>query len=113
MVLNVPTAGTGTNPQQPPISPPPPTTTTPPTRHHYTGPSTGFPSPTTWLPLPQLWTLLLPSLQFNDTPSEILTIQRAITTVSSTSSVDPRVILAVIIQESAGNVRIRTTNNGV
>ena len=66
-----------------------------------------------WLDYDTLWSLNLPALQTNDSPTEISYLSSAIQKVSSLSSIDARVILAVIMQESSGNVRVPTTNNGV
>ncbi|KAL4913991.1 hypothetical protein BDW62DRAFT_191410 [Aspergillus aurantiobrunneus] len=49
----------------------------------------------------------------NNTDQEIDDIASAIKEVSSSSGVDPRFILAVVIQESNGCVRAPTSNNGV
>ncbi len=52
-------------------------------------------------------------MKFNNSDSEIAHIRHAIEKVASESGIDVRVILCVIMQESGGNVRVRTTFNGV
>lgn len=51
--------------------------------------------------------------QANDSPDEIADLQNAILAVSASSGVDSRFILAVVMQESKGCVRVWTTNYGV
>lgn len=52
-------------------------------------------------------------LPVGDTPAEATAIHDAIVAVAQKSKVDARVILAVVIQETTGNVRAPCTNNGV
>jgi hypothetical protein len=52
-------------------------------------------------------------MKFNDSDSEIALIKKSIEQVARESGVDVRVILCIIMQESGGNVRVGTTNNGV
>jgi hypothetical protein len=52
-------------------------------------------------------------MKFHDSDAEIGFIKSAIERVATESRVDVRVILCIIVQESGGNVRIPTTNNGV
>lgn len=49
----------------------------------------------------------------NNSDEEIDHIKNSINTIASSSSVDPRFILAIIMQESNGCVRVPTTNYGV
>ena len=49
----------------------------------------------------------------NDSPQEISDIKSAIQSVASSSGVDERFILAIMMQESNGCVRVPTTDNGV
>uniref|UniRef100_A0A093VA56 Rare lipoprotein A n=1 Tax=Talaromyces marneffei PM1 TaxID=1077442 RepID=A0A093VA56_TALMA len=49
----------------------------------------------------------------NDSADEINDIYNAIKSVSASSGVDPRFILAILMQESNGCVRVHTTNYGV
>lgn len=49
----------------------------------------------------------------NNSPDEISAIQSAIQAQASSSGVDPRFILAIILQESGGCVRVPTSNGGV
>ncbi|KAI4246326.1 MAG: hypothetical protein L6R40_001994 [Gallowayella cf. fulva] len=79
----------------------------------YSGPASAFPDPSQWASYSALWAQNSALMAFNDSPSEIAAIHRAIETVSASSGVDVRAILCIIVQESGGNVRIPTTNNGV
>lgn len=81
--------------------------------HHYSGPASDFPDPNQWKEFSDFWNQVLPDLMFNNSSSEISAIQASIASVAASSRVDARVILAVIMQESSGNVRVRTTNNGI
>jgi hypothetical protein len=49
----------------------------------------------------------------NDSDDEINSINNAIQSVSASSGVDARFILAIVMQESTGCVRVGGTNNGV
>jgi len=49
----------------------------------------------------------------NDSPTEIANLRAAIEQVAAASKVDHRFILAVVMQESEGCVRAKTTGNGV
>ncbi|OKL55489.1 hypothetical protein UA08_09182 [Talaromyces atroroseus] len=49
----------------------------------------------------------------DDSTTEIADIKTAIESVASASGVDERFILAIVMQESEGCVRVPTTNNGV
>jgi hypothetical protein len=54
--------------------------------------------------------------QFNqqdDSTQEISDIKSAIQSIGSSSGLDPRFILAIMMQESNGCVRVQTTDNGV
>jgi LysM repeat protein len=79
----------------------------------YGGPASNFPDPSQWQKYPLLWATNSRLMKFNDSDSEIALIKSSIETVARESGVDVRVILCIIIQESGGNVRVRTTNNGV
>lgn len=79
----------------------------------YHGPASGYPSPSQWATYDFLWKQNSRLMKFNDSDSEIAQIHQAIEKVASESGVDVRVILCIIMQESGGNVRVQTTNNGV
>ena len=51
--------------------------------------------------------------QDNDSEQEISDIKSSITSVASSYGVDERFILAIMMQESNGCVRVPTTDNGV
>lgn len=79
----------------------------------YSGPASHFPDPSQWQTYSLLWKTNSQLMKFNDSDSEIALIKSSIETVARESGVDVRVILCIIIQESGGNVRVGTTNNGV
>ncbi|KAH0365393.1 carbohydrate-binding module family 50 protein, partial [Aureobasidium melanogenum] len=88
----------------------------------YTGNGTvaaGWPSQSQWLDFDTMFTANIPIMQqscanngwgANDSPTEIADIKAAITKVSASSGVDPRFILAIVMQESNGCVRVVTTS---
>ena len=79
----------------------------------YSGPASNFPDPSTWAPYDTLWSQNSTLMALNDSPSEVGFIKAAIERVSPESGIDARAILCIIMQESGGNVRVGTTNNGV
>ena len=79
----------------------------------YSGPASNFPDPATWARYDVLWSSNSKLMKFSDSDSEIGLIKSSIERVARESGVDVRVILCIIMQESGGNVRIPTTNNGV
>lgn len=79
----------------------------------YSGPASNFPNPADWASWDFLWPQNQRLMKFHDSDSEIALIKSSIETVSKESGVDRRVILCIIVQESGGNVRVGTTNNGV
>lgn len=80
---------------------------------HYSGPASNFPPPEQWASYDALWEQNSRLMKFNSSDSEVALIKSAIEKVATSSRVDVRVILCIIVQESGGNVRVRTTNNGV
>jgi LysM domain len=81
--------------------------------NEYGGPASNFPDPSQWQKYPLLWETNSRLMKFSDSDSEIALIKSSIESVARESGVDVRVILCIIIQESGGNVRVHTTNNGV
>jgi LysM repeat protein len=79
----------------------------------YGGPASNFPNPSQWASYAALWTQNSRLMKFHDSDTEIAQIKSAIEKVASESGVDVRAILCIIVQESGGNVRVGTTNNGV
>jgi LysM repeat protein len=79
----------------------------------YSGPASHFPDPSQWQKYSLLWTSNTRLMKFHDSDSEIALIKSSIETVARESGVDVRVILCIIMQESGGNVRVPTTDNGV
>ncbi|KAF2154010.1 hypothetical protein K461DRAFT_267087 [Myriangium duriaei CBS 260.36] len=87
----------------------------------YTGDGTtnqGWPYQSQWLTFEQLWNFNLPTIQgschqYNvplNSDSETASLKNAIQSVSSSSGVDARFILAIVLQESNGCVRVPTTD---
>lgn len=80
-----------------------------PTVRSYSGPASSFPDPSQWQKFSLMWQQNLPAMQINDTADQISFMKQAITTLAAESGIDKRVILGTIMQESSGNVHIRTT----
>ncbi|KAG5931011.1 hypothetical protein E4U53_002004 [Claviceps sorghi] len=85
-------------------------------------PSQGWPAESKWIDFESMWSANLANTihksceafnQENNSDQESAAIKKAIETVSKSSGVDKRFILAVVMQESGGCVRVPTTNNGV
>ncbi|KAF4553567.1 LysM domain-containing protein 2 [Elsinoe fawcettii] len=79
----------------------------------YGGPASNFPDPKFWANYTTLVadnSRLMRYSQSNDTVELII---EGVNKVSDESQVDPRIILCVIMQESGGNPKVVTTNNGV
>ncbi|KAL9043819.1 MAG: hypothetical protein Q9214_003007 [Letrouitia sp. 1 TL-2023] len=88
----------------------------------YTGDGTtaaGWPDQSAWSSFEDLWSANAPLMlcsqfsQPDNSPSETDSVKSAISSVSASTGVDNRFILAVIMQESSGCVRAPTTNGGV
>ncbi|KAL8897596.1 MAG: hypothetical protein Q9207_007131, partial [Kuettlingeria erythrocarpa] len=79
----------------------------------YSGPASAFPPRSQWASYTSLWRQNSRLIALNATPDEVRFIHTAIETVSASSGVDVRAILCIIVQESGGNPRVGTTNNGV
>jgi LysM repeat protein len=79
----------------------------------YAGPSTSFPDPSRWASYTALWTFNSALMKTHTPATEIALIKRAIETVARSSGVDARIILCIVMQESGGNPRVPTTDNGV
>lgn len=82
----------------------------------------GWPSQSAWGSWTQLWNANAPLMQqscgwngwgTDDSQTEINGINSAIQQISASTGVDARFILAIMMQESKGCVRVPTTNNGV
>ncbi|KAJ6178517.1 hypothetical protein N7519_008978 [Penicillium mononematosum] len=77
--------------------------------------SDGWPSMSQWSEYETLWGLnqILIAASCDNSDDETSDINTSIKSVASETGVDPRFILAVVMQESKGCVRVHTTNNGV
>ncbi|KAI0425067.1 putative muramidase [Xylaria sp. FL1042] len=82
----------------------------------------GWPDISAWGSFDELWNANLPLIQqscgwngwgADNSASEINDILNSINQVSSQQGVDSRFVLAIMMQESKGCVRVPTTNNGV
>lgn len=81
---------------------------------HYTGDGSvaaGWPDQKEWIDYDTMWTQNKAAFidKQNNTPEDNDNLQAAIEGVSTKYDVDKRLILAVVIQESNGNVRVKTT----
>lgn len=81
----------------------------------YSGPASNFPAMDTWISFENMWALQVADAltPIGDTAIEQAAILHGIQKISASSLVDPRVILAVIVDESTGNINVGCTNNGV
>ena len=81
----------------------------------YRGLASNFPPPSKWASFNNLFPFQKSNalLPIGDSNAEAQAIYNAILSISKTAKVDARVILAVIIQESTGNVRVSCTFNGI
>ncbi|GAW17979.1 hypothetical protein ANO14919_074480 [Xylariales sp. No.14919] len=82
----------------------------------------GWPDISRWGSFDELWNANLPLIRqscvwngwgADNSADEVNNIKNAIGQVSSNTGVDNRFILAIMMQESKGCVRVPTTNNGV
>lgn len=81
----------------------------------------GWPSDSTWVNFDTLWNLNVGTIgiscsqfsQANNSPTETANLKSAIQSVASSSGVDARFILAVVMQESKGCVRVWTSYGSV
>ncbi|KAL8966426.1 MAG: hypothetical protein Q9183_003378 [Haloplaca sp. 2 TL-2023] len=80
---------------------------------NYQGPASTYPPRDRWASYDALWKQNSALMKHNSSAEEIGFIKSAIEKVSAESGVDVRCILCIIVQESGGNVRVGTTNNGV
>lgn len=76
---------------------------------YYSGPAANFPDPVDWQRWSLMWLRNADVMRINDTPEEVAYIEQAINRVARETNIDPRIILAMIMQESQGNVRVNTT----
>lgn len=79
----------------------------------YPGIASRLPQPSLWARYDVLWETNAKLMNCNSSDSEIALIKQSIEQVARESGVDVRVILCIIMQESGGNVRVGTTDNGV
>ncbi|KAI1333123.1 putative muramidase [Xylariaceae sp. FL0255] len=82
----------------------------------------GWPDMSDWASFDELWSTNVVLMQegcgnngwgANDSDDEVAGIQSAIQSVAASTGVDERFILAIVMQESVGCVRVPTTDNGV
>ncbi|KAF2161493.1 hypothetical protein M409DRAFT_69823 [Zasmidium cellare ATCC 36951] len=78
--------------------------------------SAGWPDQTDWIDFRNMWFInqnTLINKLCDNTPAETTNLYKAILQVSTSTSVDPRFILAVIMEESHGCVRVQSTSLSV
>lgn len=80
---------------------------------NYSGPASNFPNPSEWASYDALWKDNERLMKLHDSDSEVALIKKSIETVAKESGVDHRVILCIIVQESGGNVRVKTVSGTV
>ena len=80
---------------------------------NYSGPASNFPAQSEWASYAALWKHNSTLMKLHDSESEIADIKSSIATVARQSGVDVRAILCIVVQESGGNVRVGSTNNGI
>lgn len=82
----------------------------------------GWPSMPAWSSFDELWNANMYTMQNsckwikaspNNSPTEIAAIKTAINQLSRETGVDNRFILAIVMQESAGCVRVKASSNAV
>ena len=76
----------------------------------YGGPASNFPNSSEWASWDELWKENERLMKLHDSASETALIKKSIETVAKESGVDRRVILCIIVQESGGNVRVKTVS---
>lgn len=88
----------------------------------YSGATSNFPDKSKWVSFNSMFTANAVNMRVscenngwgaNDSGDEVNSIRDAIESVAAASGVDHRYILATIMQESVGCVRVPTTDNGV
>lgn len=79
----------------------------------YSGPASNFPDPAQWAEYDVLWEHNSQLMKAHDSDEEIALIKTAIETVALEAGFDVRAILCIVMQESHGDVRVVSTNNGV
>ncbi|KAK7942391.1 uncharacterized protein PG986_011504 [Apiospora aurea] len=76
----------------------------------YSGPYTSFPGKNTWKSFNTLWKANVPSMKAKgDTASDVDRIKSALQSVGKQHNIEPRVLLAIMMQESHGDVGAKTT----
>ncbi|KAI9832282.1 MAG: hypothetical protein M1819_004460 [Sarea resinae] len=80
----------------------------------YSGAASNFPAFDQWMDFTAMWNLNVQnSLSVEEDSTDYDDMLNSINSVSASAQVDARLILAVIMQESTGNVNVACTNNGV
>lgn len=79
----------------------------------YGGPASNFPNSSEWASWDELWKQNERLMKLHDSDNEVALIKKSIEQVAKESGVDRRVILCIIVQESGGNVRVRTVSKSM
>lgn len=83
-------------------------------KRSYSGPAINFPNdPTRWDTWDNYWSRASAQFPRSNTTAQTGWVKDAILLEAATTGMDARFILAVVVQESSGDVHVRTTNNGV
>ena len=83
-------------------------------KRSYSGPAINFPNdPTRWDTWDNYWSRASALFPRSNTAAQTGWVKDAILLEAATTGMDARFILAVVVQESSGDVHVRTTNNGV
>lgn len=78
----------------------------------YSGPASSFPAMSTWVDFNTTLSAYTPTmLQAGSTSDDVSQIAAAAQSVAASQGIDARVILAMILQESSGNVNVVTTTD--
>ncbi|KAI3398920.1 hypothetical protein diail_8243 [Diaporthe ilicicola] len=74
----------------------------------YGGPASNFPKESEWASWDELWKQNERLIKLHNSDSEVALIKKSIETVAKESGINRRVIFCIIVQESGGNVRVKT-----
>ncbi|KAJ4396494.1 hypothetical protein N0V93_000713 [Gnomoniopsis smithogilvyi] len=86
---------------------------TPGYKQSYSGPAYNFPRSSEWMSFVELFACNTPSMRATgDSEQDIENIYAAILQVASNTGIDNRVILAIIMQESHGQVNVKNAGDG-
>ena len=80
----------------------------------YSGPAESFPNDSSkWASWDDLWSKAAGQMAGANSAEQTAWVKEGIEAEAAKTGIDPRFILAMVMQESGGNVNVHTTNNGV